>query len=114
MLTARFVAGRTGIGARAFRSYTQHTAFVDLGNTAASGTDGMYVVRRNADGITLDDPLERFLRPLITYQANLSTGAAHVERNHVVVAGQSRSEEHTSELQSLMRISYDVFCLKKK
>src|SRR3546814_20217503 len=30
-------------------------------------------------------------------------------------AGQSRrSEEHTSELQSLMRISYAVFCLKKK
>src|SRR3546814_4674654 len=26
----------------------------------------------------------------------------------------SRSEEHTSELQSLMRISYDVFCLKKE
>src|SRR3546814_5670994 len=29
-------------------------------------------------------------------------------------AGFSRSEEHTSELQSLMRISYAVFCLKKK
>src|SRR3546814_7324781 len=29
-------------------------------------------------------------------------------------AGQQRSEEHTSELQSLMRISYAVFCLKKK
>src|SRR3546814_9151162 len=28
--------------------------------------------------------------------------------------GNSRSEEHTSELQSLMRISYAVFCLKKK
>src|SRR3546814_6496172 len=28
--------------------------------------------------------------------------------------GESRSEEHTSELQSLMRISYAVFCLKKK
>src|SRR3546814_10305844 len=27
---------------------------------------------------------------------------------------ESRSEEHTSELQSLMRISYAVFCLKKK
>src|SRR3546814_939113 len=27
---------------------------------------------------------------------------------------EKRSEEHTSELQSLMRISYDVFCLKKK
>src|SRR3546814_5168114 len=34
-----------------------------------------------------------------------------------LVAGddrQPRSEEHTSELQSLMRISYAVFCLKKK
>src|SRR3546814_2928678 len=29
-------------------------------------------------------------------------------------AGGIRSEEHTSELQSLMRISYAVFCLKKK
>src|SRR3546814_3484369 len=29
-------------------------------------------------------------------------------------AGKIRSEEHTSELQSLMRISYAVFCLKKK
>src|SRR3546814_2428360 len=28
--------------------------------------------------------------------------------------GDSRSEEHTSELQSLMRISYAVFCLQKK
>src|SRR3546814_7847987 len=28
--------------------------------------------------------------------------------------GKARSEEHTSELQSLMRISYAVFCLKKK
>src|SRR3546814_3047239 len=31
-----------------------------------------------------------------------------------VVAELARSEEHTSELQSLMRISYAVFCLKKK
>src|SRR3546814_2413976 len=30
------------------------------------------------------------------------------------LAGGGRSEEHTSELQSLMRISYAVFCLKKK
>src|SRR3546814_1548584 len=29
-------------------------------------------------------------------------------------SGPTRSEEHTSELQSLMRISYAVFCLKKK
>src|SRR3546814_2921746 len=31
-----------------------------------------------------------------------------------VYTGLDRSEEHTSELQSLMRISYAVFCLKKK
>src|SRR3546814_9450410 len=31
-----------------------------------------------------------------------------------VFFGKDRSEEHTSELQSLMRISYAVFCLKKK
>src|SRR3546814_4258202 len=35
------------------------------------------------------------------------------DRAHDDVA-QSRSEEHTSELQSLMRLSYAVFCLKKK
>src|SRR3546814_8437027 len=33
---------------------------------------------------------------------------------HGMHAAQGRSEEHTSELQSLMRISYAVFCLKKK
>src|SRR3546814_5814301 len=31
-----------------------------------------------------------------------------------IIGGLARSEEHTSELQSLMRISYAVFCLKKK
>src|SRR3546814_1027242 len=34
--------------------------------------------------------------------------------DHVGAVGGVRSEEHTSELQSLMRISYAVFCLKKK
>src|SRR3546814_9459529 len=33
---------------------------------------------------------------------------------HMIVCWRLRSEEHTSELQSLMRISYAVFCLKKK
>src|SRR3546814_995151 len=32
----------------------------------------------------------------------------------ILATGVARSEEHTSELQSLMRISYAVFCLKKK
>src|SRR3546814_4278843 len=34
--------------------------------------------------------------------------------NFAAASVMSRSEEHTSELQSLMRISYAVFCLKKK
>src|SRR3546814_5981794 len=38
------------------------------------------------------------------HDLNTSRGYSHA----------SRSEEHTSELQSLMRISYAVFCLKKK
>src|SRR3546814_10078155 len=43
---------------------------------------------------------------------SLETGGAVVAANIKEVA--ERSEEHTSELQSLMRISYAVFCLKKK
>src|SRR3546814_7121913 len=35
-------------------------------------------------------------------------------RRHALLAPSLRSEEHTSELQSLMRNSYAVFCLKKK
>src|SRR3546814_10157277 len=40
----------------------------------------------------------------------LASDAMHYYRNY----HDKRSEEHTSELQSLMRISYAVFCLKKK
>src|SRR3546814_5407354 len=39
---------------------------------------------------------------------------AYEKLDNGVVAHHARSEEHTSELQSLMRISYAVFCLKKK
>src|SRR3546814_7280134 len=39
-------------------------------------------------------------------------GGLRARRRHLEILG--RSEEHTSELQSLMRISYAVFCLKKK
>src|SRR3546814_10429087 len=38
----------------------------------------------------------------------------HKNRAKAMQVLRSRSEEHTSELQSLMRISYAVFCLKKK
>src|SRR3546814_2185973 len=41
-------------------------------------------------------------------------GGEGIENLAIVDALGERSEEHTSELQSLMRISYAVFCLKKK
>src|SRR3546814_2695833 len=54
-------------------------------------------------------------------EAALGEGAQQIQRRRSLVVGArhplgigltSRSEEHTSELQSLMRISYAVFCLK--
>src|SRR3546814_1772314 len=47
---------------------------------------------------------------------SLPPSVATEKRNHRLKppATKTRSEEHTSELQSLMRISYAVFCLKKK
>src|SRR3546814_2836005 len=44
----------------------------------------------------------------------LALGACASTRPAPDIALDERSEEHTSELQSLMRISYAVFCLKKK
>src|SRR3546814_1809977 len=49
-------------------------------------------------------PAARWWRQLLAIHGD----GGDIDRDHV------RSEEHTSELQSLMRISYAVFCLKKK
>src|SRR3546814_3610002 len=49
--------------------------------------------------------------------ATTTTDDLHVHGQSLIAnykCPKSRSEEHTSELQSLMRISYAVFCLKKK
>src|SRR3546814_5711772 len=43
----------------------------------------------------------------------LPSGCLEVKNDRLHRLGVDRSEEHTSELQSLMRISYAVFCLKK-
>src|SRR3546814_9150353 len=59
-------------------------------------------------------PVERDLSPLVVeVAANLSDNWTITAAQHRDV-DTGRSEEHTSELQSLMRISYAVFCLKKK
>src|SRR3546814_8933572 len=44
----------------------------------------------------------------------MSADPSIVSLEEAITEPGSRSEEHTSELQSLMRISYAVFCLKKK
>src|SRR3546814_8041807 len=47
-------------------------------------------------------------------KALLPMCAGHQEQSLLCIGIAERSEEHTSELQSLIRIAYAVFCLKKK
>src|SRR3546814_975360 len=54
-----------------------------------------------------------FLDKFKNYQVNFFDTFNGSPVTRLINAGR-RSEEHTSELQSLMRISYAVFCLKKK
>src|SRR3546814_1782720 len=58
------------------------------------------------------------LRPLALYAIGLGSNRRHVRfgdpRRVLLAALAARSEEHTSELRSLMRLSFAVFCLKKK
>src|SRR3546814_4510199 len=70
----------------------------------ANSTSDMVQVQANASGDLLDlpgGPLQLGVGVSFRYEAIDSPSI-------------NRSEEHTSELQSLMRISYAVFCLKKK
>src|SRR3546814_2166102 len=53
-------------------------------------------------------------RPLIVTDAYLESSGRVAKLTDGLAAAGIRSEEHTSELQSLMRISYAVFCLQKK
>src|SRR3546814_2601702 len=53
------------------------------------------------------------LRPRVAVSA-MAMSLSMSDRWLIRMPPTSRSEEHTSELQSLMRISYAVFCLKKK
>src|SRR3546814_5605121 len=63
----------------------------------------------------LGDPEQHRLAvgKLAALGSGLGVDLVHLLAVHLL-ADQQRSEEHTSELQSLMRISYAVFCLKKK
>src|SRR3546814_3377198 len=67
------------------------------------------VVRHDPEADLVGDEDELTLEPLNRLTKIARRGVDNGLRQHEV-----RSEEHTSELQSLMSISYAVFCLKKK
>src|SRR3546814_6643987 len=64
-------------------------------------------IRRDAAAYFIDELVEQHPLRRARAAGKVCAVAAQLHEQH-------RSEEHTSELQSLMRISYAVFCLKKK
>src|SRR3546814_6871981 len=92
----------------------QREAAVDVVGHLFAGGVGEVIQRQDhhvvadADAAILTPEAEEFLRAHLTtsWSSRFGYGRGCPWR--------SRSEEHTSELQSLMRISYAVFCLKKK
>src|SRR3546814_5800899 len=73
----------------------------------AEGTDGIVAVGTTGESATLNvDEHTEVIRRVV----KLSKKRVPI----IAGPGANRSEEHTSELQSLMRISYAVFCLNKK
>src|SRR3546814_1358305 len=61
-----------------------------------------------------DEAQSWILEPEGTFRRVRSTPKSFSAHTYFMTNPSLRSEEHTSELQSLMRISYAVFCLKKK
>src|SRR3546814_2283460 len=64
-----------------------------------------------------DEDARRLLQEIVLVAEGIGAEQLQRKGSRVVLAhgfALARSEEHTSELQSLMRISYAVFCLKKK
>src|SRR3546814_7894682 len=86
----------------------------DLRKGAVSAVEGFDVVVQGGEGAIIDDHVVRDRQPLPPggLGGDHAVGEGGVDAVALQQAG--RSEEHTSELQSLMRISYAVFCLKKK
>src|SRR3546814_7600552 len=73
----------------------------------------VYVVRGGGEvrcAKVYKDMAQRSFQQRVQYQEGRKVRGSREAR----AMGKARSEEHTSELQSLMRISYAVFCLKKK
>src|SRR3546814_10713372 len=91
------------------------------GGIAAAGIGGEPVFLEAASGVVagrfehhVDAPAQVARdRTAVALQAGHHLDLALAVEHAALGRGPQRSEEHTSELQSLMRISYAVFCLKK-
>src|SRR3546814_5014087 len=70
-------------------------------------------LRRPGDSDRAENPGHAMVEPATT-AATTAPREPRPSFRALRAIGAQRSEEHTSELQSLMRISYAVFCLKKK
>src|SRR3546814_9487375 len=75
-------------------------------------SDGLRIVMLTGDNATTANAVARIVGGLDEVRAELKPEDKAQAIAELKASG--RSEEHTSELQSLMRISYAVFCLKKK
>src|SRR3546814_9415540 len=98
----KFPESNTGIPARYARAYAWHKsaypqkALTEVEALLATNPDDPYFLEPEGQVLLESGRPEEAIPPLRKAVTN------------------SRSEEHTSELESLMRISYAVFCLKKK
>src|SRR3546814_7393469 len=88
------------------------SALMDRAGIAELTRRFVLVVAQNHRLFALPAMIEGYLSELARRRGEI-TAEVHSARS-LSNAQQARSEEHTSELQSLMRISYAVFCLKKK
>src|SRR3546814_2161791 len=79
--------------------------------TLTMALDAGRPVEAPAGGVAADSLAPKQIGALAFEQAQRHVAATVLVTDDAIVA---RSEEHTSELQSLMRNSYAVFCLKKK
>src|SRR3546814_10153714 len=118
--------------------HERHVLDADVGDQAMRAALGIHVVEHRAAAVhgpvahvevavadrghAFDDaesPVHAGLADLVAEDVQLVAavevgGDDLAGRQRLLARADQRSEEHTSELQSLMRISYAVFCLKKK
>src|SRR3546814_3994301 len=76
--------------------------------------DGGNRVRLAGAALAEQQQIATALDPVVAGSQGQEVRLADTGGGVEIEGGEGRSEEHTSELQSLMRISYAVFCLKKK